>query len=98
VTYFGKTKEMKRKQVTADDLYNLWLEPYHGITVQWLVDNEPELIKTPEWYKKYAVTQAQYEEWYERALVEICKSYRISKKQAIRRTMFDFLNIAPSVK
>lgn len=89
---------MKRKQLTADDLHNLWLKPYHGITVKWLIENEPELIKTPDWYKKYAVTQEQYDEWYDKALVEICKYYKISRKQAIRSTVMYFLNIAPSIK
>lgn len=92
---------MKRKQVTADDLYNLWLEPYHGVTVQWLVDNEPELIKTPEWYKKYAVTQEQHDQWYEKAIDLLCKEKGAKSKKSrefVKKNFcFDYLNISPSV-
>lgn len=88
----------KKKQLTADDLYNGWLTPYHGITVQWLVENEPELIKTPEWYKKYAVSQSEHDAWYEWAITELCKQYRYSRKRAKYMFAFEYLNISPSVK
>jgi len=90
------------KQLTADDLYNGWLTPYHGITVEWLKKNEPELIKTVEWYKKYAVTQEQHDQWYEWAIDELCKAhgYRSKKSRELMKKnfCFDYLNIAPSVK
>lgn len=89
---------MKRKELNQEDIYNLWLEPYHGINVKWLIDNEPELIKTPEWYKKYAVTQAQHDEWYEKAIDLISKTNRCSKKFAKKNFCFDYLNLAPSIK
>ena len=104
MTYFGKTEQLKqktmgrrRKLLTADDLYNGWLVPFHGITVKWLVENEPELIKTPEWYKKYAVTQDQHDLWYEWAITEICKYYKYSRKLAKRNFSMEYLNISPSV-
>lgn len=85
------------KKVTADDLYNGWLK-YHGVTVQWLVENESELIKTKDWYEKYAVTQEQYDEWYEWAITELIRSFRCSQRMAKRNFCFDFLNIAPNIK
>jgi hypothetical protein len=105
VTYFGKTEQLnpktmgrKRKELTADDLYNGWLTPYHGITIQWLVENETELIKTPEWYKKYSVSQSQHDEWYAWAINELATYRKCSKKRAKEDFCFDYLNISPSVK
>ena len=89
---------MKRKELTADDLYNGWLQKYHGITVAELCEKEPELIKTTEWYKKYEVTQAQHDEWYEWAIDMICKDRRCSRKYAKRVFAVESLNIAPNVK
>ena len=90
-------KRQKRKELTEEDLYNLWLTPYHGITVQWLVENEPELIKTPEWYKKYAVSQLQHDLWYECAITEICRYNKCSRKFAKKNFCFQYLNVAPSI-
>jgi hypothetical protein len=89
---------MKRKELKQEDLYNLWLQPYHGITVQELVEKEPELCATSEWYKKYAVTQAQHDEWYENAIALLAKHFRCGKKVAKRKFIWDYLNIAPSIK
>jgi hypothetical protein len=86
-----------REKLTQDDLYNGWLTKYHNTTVEELIKNEPELIKTSDWYKKYAVTQAQHDEWYEWAINKLSKFYGTSKKQAKRNFCFDYLNIAPSI-
>ena len=89
---------MKRKRLTLEDLYNGWLVKYHGITVEELVEKEPELTKTQKWYKKYAVTQEQHNEWHDWAIKEIQKYYHCSKKTAIRNFCFDYLNVAPNIK
>ena len=88
----------KKKELTDTDLYNGWLVKYHGLTVEELMQKEPELCQTPEWYKKYAVTQEQHDEWYEWAITEICKFRKCSRKFAERNFSFDYLNISPSVK
>jgi hypothetical protein len=91
----------KKKALSADDLYNGWLTPYHGITVAWLMENEPELIKTSDWYKKYAVTEEQHDIWYEWAVDELCKAYGYKSKKSRelmkRRFAVEYLNIAPSI-
>jgi hypothetical protein len=89
---------MKRKELTSEYIMNYWLTKGHNITVQWLIENEPKLIKTPKWYKKYAVTQELHDEWYEWAINEICKCHHCSKKFAKRNFAFDYLNAAPNVK
>ena len=86
-----------RRALTYDYLLNSWLQKYHNITVDELREKEPELIKTPKWYKKYAVTQEQYDEWYKWAINEIAKSNSWSIKTAERQSVFAFLNLAPSI-
>lgn len=88
---------MKAKPKLSDkEIYNYWLK-HHNIDVDWLITNEPELIKTPEWYKKYAVTQEQHDEWYEWVIGRIMKQERCSRKTAEKLFCFDYLNLAPAV-
>jgi len=87
-----------RKQLSEEDFYNWWLQKYHGITATELIEKEPELCKTSDWYKKYAVTQAQHDEWYEWAIVTIMKNQRCSKKTAQRLFCFEYLNLSPNIK
>lgn len=100
MTDFGITKntKMKRKDVTSEYIMDYWLKKGHGIDVAWLIENEPELIKTPDWYKKYEVSQELHDEWYEWAIDTIAKSRRASKKYVKKLFAFDYLNLAPSVK
>lgn len=87
----------KRKEpLTAAFIRDYWLKKYHGIDTAWLIENEPELIQTLEWYKKYAVTKEQHDEWYEWAIDTIAKHRHISKKSAKSRFVWDYLNLAPS--
>ena len=87
-----------KKLLKQSDFYNAWLQPYHGTTIEEIIENEPELCKTREWYTKYAVTQEQHDEWYKWAIDYIAKYYRIGKKRAQHDFAFDYLNIAPSIK
>jgi hypothetical protein len=88
---------MKAK-LTQEYIMNYWLEKGHGITVQWLIENESKLIKSPDWYKKYAVSQELHDEWYEWAISELAKNLRASKKSVKRWFAFDYLNCSPSIK
>jgi len=85
------------KKVSTEYIINGWLEKYHGIKIEQLIKSEPELCKTSEWYKKYAVTQKQHDEWYEWAVAEICKATKLSKKAVKRGFAFDYLNVAPGL-
>jgi len=87
-----------KKLLEKDFIMDWWLEKYHGITCNWLRKNEPELIKTPDWYKKYTVTQEQHDTWYNWAIDYMAKYYRISKKVTKRRFCFDYLDCSPSIK
>jgi len=87
-----------KRLLSQEFVMDWWLQKYHGITCQWLIKNEPELITTPEWYKKYAVTQEQHDEWYDWVVSYMAKYYRQSKKIVKRRFCFDYLNCSPSIK
>jgi len=87
----------KTKCITAENIMNYWLTKYHNVTVEDLIKNEPELIRTPAWYKKYAVSTEQHDEWYKWAITEICKERNCSRKYAERNFCFDYLNVAPNV-
>ena len=86
-----------KKQLTTEEIMDYWLEKGHGISIKWLIDNEPELIKSPEWYKKYAVSQELHDEWYEWATAKIAKHYKWSQKFAKRQFAIEYLNCSPSV-
>lgn len=88
----------KRKELNAADFYNWWLQKYHNTTVQEIMEKEPELAKTPDWYKKYAVTQEQHDEWLEWAIQTIMNHYNWKRDRARKEFCFSYLNIAPSVK
>ena len=85
-------------KLTSEYIMEGWLKKYHNLTVEELMEKEPELVQTPEWYKKYAVTQEQHDEWYEWAINEISKNQRCSKKAAKRSFVWDYLNLAPNIK
>lgn len=88
---------VKKVELTAEHIRDYWLQKWHGIDTKWLIDNEPELIKTPDWYKKYAVTKEQHDEWYDWAITTIAKDRRCSKKMARRLFVWDYLNLSPTV-
>jgi len=87
-----------KEKLTEEYLINGWLQKYHSITIEELIKNEPELCKTAEWYKKYAVTQAQHDEWYEWAIMELAKNTGFPKKYVKKNFSFSYLNTAPNVK
>jgi hypothetical protein len=87
---------MKAK-TSGDDLINWWLKKYHDLTIEELVVKEPELTKTPEWYKKYAVTQSQHDEWREWAIKTLMKENRMNRKRVERNWWAVYLNTAPSI-
>ena len=88
---------MKRHELTDIFIIEGWLKKYHGLTVNELVEKEPILSKTPEWYQKYAVTQEQYDEWYDWTIDIIAKTNHRSKKFVKQHFTFDWLNVAPNI-
>lgn len=88
---------MKPHELTQEYLINGWLLKNHDITVKELIEKEPELVKSPEWFRKYAVTQEQHDEWYKWAISIVMKTYKMNKKMAQRNFAFPYLNTSPSI-
>lgn len=87
----------KREEFTEDYFRDWWLQKYHNTNSKELVEKEPELCKTVEWFKKYPCTQEQHDEWYDWAIGEIKKRLRCGKKVAQAEFCFVYLNTAPNV-
>lgn len=89
-----------RAEVTTDEIINLWLEKYHGVTIEQVAKDNPDRVKAEDslwFYMTYAVIQEQHDEWYEAAIELIAKRKRLSKKYVKKHFTFDYLNTAPSV-
>lgn len=86
----------KRKEVTRTDLMNLWLQKYHNTNCGEVIDNYPELIQSPEWFKLFPCTQEQSDEWVIEAKKLLRKS-GISKHVIDHDWPFIFLNSSPYV-
>ena len=86
-----------KKLLTQEFIMDYWLKKYHNISIQWLLENEAEFVKSFNWYKKYAVTQEQHDEWYNWAIDYMAKYYRKSKKRTKYDFAFDYINCSPSI-
>lgn len=86
------------KKPDTNEIIELWLKKYHGITVEELIKKHPKLVKSPRWFLKYAVTQEQYDEWRKEVETLLSKKYRFSK-QFIKHGWWSIeLTCAPSIK
>lgn len=86
-----------KPRLTDTEFYNWWLRKYHNTSIQEICEKEPELAKSGEWYKKYAVTQEQHDAWYEWAVQRIAKYYAWSKPRAKKEFTFTYINVSPTV-
>ena len=87
-----------KEKITQEFIMDWWLTKYHGITCKWVVEKHPKLCKSINWYKKYAVTQEQHDEWYEWAIKTLMKHYGFGREKVERMFAIDCLNCAPEVK
>ena len=89
---------MTKKPLQEEDFYNWWLTKYHNTTVREILKKEPELCKSADWYKKYAVSQEEHDAWYEWAIATVAKHFACPKKIAKKLFGINYLNLSPSVK
>ncbi len=90
-----------KEKLTEEEFINKWLE-YHNITLEEILDNNPEWKKDPQshtrdFYEQYAVTQEQHDEWYDWAIERLSKYYRFSKKYCKRMFALSYLNVSPNI-
>lgn len=86
-----------KKELTETDLINMWMVPYHGITIEKAYEQDP-WEDSATFYKRYAVTQQQHDDWNEKALEVFRKHFGMRKTMAKRHWGFTYLNVSPSVK
>ena len=96
-------EKVTKRNVTIEYFINKWLKDYHNTNLDEVTKLHPEWENNPrehihDFYKKYAVTKEQHDEWHEWAIKEIMRIWRISKKRAERAFTFDYLNCAPNTK
>lgn len=87
-----------RQELTYEIIRDYWLGKYHNTNSKEVVEKHPEIVKTPEWFKLYPVTQEQHDEWYEWMIETVAKYFRISKKRAKQDSWNIYLDCAPTVK
>ena len=92
-----------KKKLTEELFINKWLEDYHNTSIKEVEEKYPEWMEdtnqgSREFYKTYAVSQVEHDEWYRWAIDVLAKHYRLSKKRARRAFWLNYLNVAPSIK
>ena len=93
---------MKTK-LTEEDVINWWLEKYHNTNLTEILKTHPEWEDNPrehtaEFYRAYAVSQEQHDEWHKWMIDAIAKEHGMSKKFVKRHSWAVYLNCSPSVK
>jgi len=93
-----------KKKLTETDLVNWWLDKYHSTNSEKVIEDHPEWdVGGKNWssitfYDAYPCTQEQHDEWYEWAVREFKKHFRLSSiKRAKRDFAFVYLNTAPKI-
>lgn len=88
--------------LTEELFINKWLADYHNTSLQEIKDKNPDWESKEDpsgwFYKTYAVTNDQHDEWYEWAIGIIMKYYRVGKKRAKYNFTFPYLDVSPQIK
>jgi hypothetical protein len=89
------------KKLTRDDMMDWWLKKYHDTTCAEILKAHPEMLETDmsDWfYKTYAVTKAEHDEWYRWVIDALAKERKISKRATKRLFVWEDMDLAPSIK
>ena len=90
------------KKVNGDELVNWWLEKYHNTNLTKVLEDNPEWVVNPQdhtrdFYKKYAVTQEQHDEWEIWAKKYVKQITKANKKVLEVGWAWVYLDTSPSV-
>lgn len=86
----------KKKELYLEDLINLWMVKYHGITIQEAYEKDP-WTDSRTFYERFQCTQEQHDLWNEEAKEVYRKHYKLSKYSLNRSWGFIYLNASPMV-
>ncbi|MFK5283056.1 hypothetical protein ACI3PL_26155, partial [Lacticaseibacillus paracasei] len=68
------------KLPTENEIRDLWLQKYHNITTEEIINKYPkEILESSKWFEIFACTQEQRDEWEKEAKQLLKKKYKISK-------------------
>mgnify|MGYP000217737854 CR=1 FL=1 len=96
--------KVKKKDISETLLVDTWLKKYHNTTLK---EEEKNYKKengvflpgeTARFYKDFAVSQKQHDEWDKQIRKELKNKLKLSKKIFDKSYSFLYLNIAPSIK
>lgn len=88
---------MNNKEVTSNDLLNLWLSRYYGTTVDRVRKDFGLNYGEKFPFTKYPVTPRQYEKWKEDSIYMIMDANYMNKSMASRSFSWVDLSIGPTV-
>lgn len=101
---FESLEKKKKQQISERDLINEWLVEYFGKTYEEVEESykdENGVLPTDisrEFYKDYAITEEQYDEFSLQIKEFLCKKWKVSKKTYDRHFGMTLLNVMPSIK
>lgn len=85
------------KQVNREDLLNGWLK-YWNTTVEEVVKRHPkEFLRDSDWFRAYAVTQEQHDEWEKWAKEHVRKTTKLPKRFIDKIWGFTYLDVVPDI-
>jgi len=92
-----------KKLLTEEEFINWWLRKYHNTDIEGVKEAHPEWMDDPQkhtrdFYRTYAVTREQHDEWYAWAIKRLMKYYSMGRKRAEKSFCMDYLNVAPNIQ
>ena len=85
------------KKPSREDILNGWLKYYDTTIEEIKTLHDEEILKSPDWFKLYPVTQEQHDEWVIWAKEYIKKTTKLSKKFVDKNWGFVYIDCAPNV-
>lgn len=86
----------KKVNLSQEDLVDLWLKKYYGITLKEAFEKEP-WEDSREFYDRYPCTQEQHDEWNKEAKALFKKALKLNQNSADRSWVFTYMLTAPIV-
>jgi hypothetical protein len=100
---FNSIKDKKTKEIGSEDLVDVWLYKFFKTTLtevskEYKKDSDGIYLngETNRFYKTYALTDEQYEEWDKAIKDFLCYKFKISKKRYNKEFGIAQLNFSPS--
>ena len=74
------------------------MQKYYNTTIQVEITKNPELFKSPDWYKQYPVTKEQHDIWEQEAKQRFKTFFKLNEFALNRSWGITYLNASPYIK